>query len=391
MVLLIFLAASYWFTFIYTFPTPKPFSGDKWYNPYKNAKGEHWKIGNFHGHSNAWGGLSNGKGTNEDMYNTYFDSLGYDILGISNYQNVDNENILGNTVRAYEHGYSPTKNHHIVLGTSEVSWKEYPLWQNTHHKQHVINSIREIDTSCLIAIAHPKRGMAFSFNDIKKLTNYDCLEVFNHLANSRSHWDTALSAGVPVFLLSNDDTHDHNYLYHTGRLATAVYSLNENLTEKAIIQNLKKGRSYAIEFYMGEDETFASRKKRVKSLPYLKKLNISNDTLSIKLSDECEYIEFYGQDGRLLSKINNSESANYILQHNDTYVRTEVLFKDSRHFFYLNPVFRSSDGRIHKETAEFNLTLTIIYRLLIGIFILVLLFIFYATELRKSAYFTPQW
>jgi hypothetical protein len=49
---------------VYNFPNTAPFSGDKIFNPYQNVSGKTVKA-NFHAHSKAWAGLTNGRNSAE--------------------------------------------------------------------------------------------------------------------------------------------------------------------------------------------------------------------------------------------------------------------------------------------------------------------------------------
>ena len=39
---------------VYDFPSPQPFSGDRFYNPYEGMESNNWKKANFHFHTRAF-------------------------------------------------------------------------------------------------------------------------------------------------------------------------------------------------------------------------------------------------------------------------------------------------------------------------------------------------
>jgi hypothetical protein len=115
---------------IYDFPEPQPFTGEHFYNPYKNIDSSAWFKGNFHAHANPYGILTDGrKNTSEAIFQRY-DSLNYRSFSITNYMHIDTHNSnAANYIAAYEHGYSPIKYHQLVLGATQVSYFDYPLFQ----------------------------------------------------------------------------------------------------------------------------------------------------------------------------------------------------------------------------------------------------------------------
>ncbi len=85
-------------------------------------------------------------------------------------------------------------------------WKDYPLFQTIHNKQHIINLLKK--SSELVYIAHPKLWNGYPIEEIELLSNYDGIEVLNNYGKSIKHWDAALSPGKYVTILGNDDAHD---------------------------------------------------------------------------------------------------------------------------------------------------------------------------------------
>lgn len=359
-VLAFFFLLAYGDSDIYEFPEPQPFHGNNWYNPYANLDSNHWKLGNFHAHCNVYCGLTDGTGSIEELYHTYFNRMNYDVLGVSNYQQVEAGADGIRKIRTYEHGYSPTKNHHIVIGTDKVSWMEYPLFQHRQHKQHVLTTLHNTDSNAVIAIAHPKRGDAYSLEDMRYLSHYNLVEAFNHLSTSKIHWDAALSAGKPVFLLANDDAHDHEDVFKCGRMATLFYA--PELNEKQLVNALKAGQSIGVEIFTDYDESFAMHKQKVLHLEKIEHLKIVDDTLQVKFNNSCDSIIFVGQNGEVKQIVNDTASAHYALTAEDTYIRIETVFDGTLNRFFLNPVFRTTGEKFVMPRAVKNTKASLIYR-----------------------------
>lgn len=365
---------------IYDFPETKPFSGDNFFNPYLGLENSDWYVGNFHAHANAWYGTMNGKGTNDDLYRTFLDSMGYDILGISNYQKPDvspehNEY----SIPTYEHGYGLAKIHHIVIGAETASWMEYPFFQTIHHKQHILNHLRDRD-DIVLTIAHPRRRNGFSLDDVKKLTGYDCMETWNRLMYSRDHWDAALSAGKPVFMMSNDDTHDYSHVFDNGRNATLISM--ESFTHENLKNALKKGQSIGVEIYTADNETYKRHKKRVHNLERVESVRMIGDTLHIQTNKLADF-KLYGQNGEVKQTYEKVALINYPFKEDDTYIRAEIFFVNSWNTFYLNPVFRIEGDTYQQQEATVNALFTILYYLVMIALLGAVVYLIYYVEFRR--------
>jgi hypothetical protein len=180
-------------TEIYDFFETEPFSGNTFYNPYQNWQNQGSQKANFHAHSKAWLGLTNGENTPKEIEKVY-KAKGYGIACLSNYQSISEQTASkGNIVPVYEHGFNLKKTHQLAIGAESVSYLEFPFFQNLSQKQMVINRIKE--HSRFVALAHPTLRNGYSANDMAYLSNYDFIEVLSPYANSLALWDTALKHG----------------------------------------------------------------------------------------------------------------------------------------------------------------------------------------------------
>lgn len=364
------VALQAWFYFtapIYFFEPPKPFSGDRWYNPYAGMDSTQWKKANFHFHTREWGGITAGKGnTNEEFWRVY-KSLGYDVPMISNYMRISRYNqdsafYLG----VYEHGIGVRKKHQIVIGTNRVLWRDYSFFQNLNHRQHIINLLRE--SSDLVALAHPGWDNGYPAKSIGMLSNYDLLESLDGNYRSIPQWDSALSAGRPVWLLADDDAHD---ITDPGEIGVCVTFINAKRNEKSqLVDALKAGRSYGADVFREKTETWEEKiRYHTMQMPRVDAVEVQDDTLRVRVSDTAMKILFIGQHGAARKEVRNASGAWYALQPSDTYVRIQIIFynpkKEAGTKFYLNPVIRyNGDRPVNVLTASVNTERTWIFRVL---------------------------
>jgi hypothetical protein len=183
---------------IYHFPEAQSFSGDQWYNPYQRLK-HRWFKANFHAHSTGWFALTNGRNTVEEIYNHY-SLLGYDIAAVSDYHHINKYKQPGKeNYNVYEHGWNIGKTHQVVIGSERIDWLDYSIWQNIHHKRHIIEVLKE--NADFVILAHPVLNNGYTSEDIVRLRGYDAIEALNHFRYSLQLWDEALSVGSAVWIM----------------------------------------------------------------------------------------------------------------------------------------------------------------------------------------------
>ena len=370
-IVLIILVVSlpYFLSPIYDFPKPKPFSGNKLYNPYQNLT-HNWLKANFHTHSKAWRGLTNGATTPE--YTIYkYDSLGYNVISISNYNTI---NTTFDTSRfyipIYEHGVNIPKIHQLVLGAKKVDFFDYPFWQLTSHKQYLINRLKK--DAKMIVIAHPKLQSAYTSSDMQCLTNYELVEAMSGHAHSEKLWDAALSAGHSIWGTSNDDCHDAKHIGNTG-VRYNLINVPENSDSTTILTALKQGKFYASKGWVG------------RNIIHLKKLVNQGDTISIELKRKVDSVLFIGQNGEIKQVNRGIKKAAYIFNKEDTYIRV-VCWKE-RFRIYFNPIIRYDDTLpyLKQPMAKINLFKTWSYRLVLFlIYIAGIKWIFFGRKVPKN-------
>jgi len=324
----------------YTFPDPKPFSGDQLFNPYDGIDSNYWRKGNFQIQSEAWLGVTDGRKNTNEAIDSIYSMLGYEVITISDYQKI---NRYGEDEKAYipvyEHGYGIYKNHHVMIGADRVVWKDYPIIHTIHHKQHMMNSLR--NTCELVFIAHPKYTGGWIPQDMTWMTNYDGIEVLNGFRESVAHWDAALSAGKNMRILADDDAHDITNINAVGRYATLIWS--PVMHGDSIVSAMKMGKAFGASIWRVWGEPMEEKLEKAHNLPKLTKVELSGDTLIVVVNKKASKIRFFGQGGKALDSVPDCKEARYLIRANDTYVRTEIMFPN-RTEYYLNPVIRYDGG-----------------------------------------------
>ena len=353
----------------YKYPEIVSFAGKMIYNPYENISSNNWLKANFHAHTRQWTGITAGSSSHEEVVASKYKELKYDITGISDYQSINTyleDDPL--YIPVYEHGLGVLKSHQLVIGPKEVSWKEFMLFQTFHNKQDVINSLRKDGE--VISINHPKLRGAYSPDDLKYLKDYDLLEVSSHsYFNAADMWDTALSAGNPVFVIANDDNHDINDPEDFGYVYTMI-NTNKKDT-KAILSALKSGNAFGVELEPQKDTSPQKKIQQSVSIPVVTSCKIFKDTLEMIFNRDFDNIKIIGQNGKLKLSGHNNDTIKYCLQSEDTYIRAEINQSDMTNIF-LNPVFRY-DGEIYKVHPEIDVKKTWIFRF---IYLIIALLVF---------------
>lgn len=328
------------FTNVYDFPSPRPFSGSSWHNPYAGLALDdtsHWKKSNFHGHTKAWQGITDGH-SDYVIYDSVYRALGYHSIGISNYQFIDTtfKNSTG-YIPCYEHGYNLWKRHHVCIGANSVTWLDFLFGQTIHHKQTMLDHLRP--TMDVLSIAHPKFRGSFDAEDFLKLTGYDCIEVLNHYRISDIQWDSALSAGHPVWIVGDDDTHNARAEGETGVCWTMIHAPG-NAGRLQLTTALKHGRAFGITGKRGHTEIYPTHHEIM-----------GDSILYIALSDTARIIELIGQGGKIIKRDSIAKEVHYRLKSTDTYVRAKIHGNSS--ILWMNPVMRWDGKQRAKPMINF--------------------------------------
>ena len=92
--------------------------------------------------------------------------------------------------------------------------------------------------------------------------------------------------------------------------------------------------------------------KDAHELHHLTRAQLDGDTLFVSTSAETmKEVQFIGQDGKVLKTEENIGTAFYVIQANDSYVRTRIDI-NGRHFLYLNPVTRHPSSDVTDQRLD---------------------------------------
>ena len=351
-----FLIAMNLFVPVYVFDEPVPFRGDYLHNPYQDIDSTYWQCCNFHGHTRQYAGVTNGRNNGNAVYDSMYRLFGYDHVGISDYNKVNNyeDGRDSGFIPGYEHGYNVWKTHQLCLGTKKVRRIDYLFYQTLSHKQHTLNKLGEQNR--VVAVAHPSFvDGSYNVRDMKYLSNYKILEVLNGFINSPEHWDMALSNGHLVYLIADDDTHD---VLKINDIALRITYLNAKDNDaNQLYDALLSGKAVGVDFDLKRQEQMEHKVKRFKrDIPYLNSARLNGDDFVVSVTKPIRKAEFIGQGGLVLKEENNKKSdsifnASYQIQPSDQYVRTVLTFFDGT-TMWLNPVTRHESDVIVKQRLD---------------------------------------
>jgi len=336
-VLLWLVLHQYFFCPRFSFVESESFSGLELYNPYGTMDSSQWVMCNFHAHSNAWRGLTNGKGTPTNISEAY-DSLGYGVHLVSDYHKIDMTREYEATfIPAYEHGYNIKKVHYLVLGNPKVNWLDYPLPQLLSNKQRILNQLAQSRES-VILLNHPDMRNGFESDDLKYLSGYHYIEALSPYSRTTYKWDAALSAGKPIFVAGNDDTHNVFDKRGIGNFCTWVNT--PSVEKNAVLAALKNGNSFAMQIPEIMGESFIEKTNRIKTkLPRLNSFRVKDGTIQLSIDRRAKEIIFTGEHGVELHRVTEAKVAFYAIKETDPYVRATITYHDGTKIF-LNPVFK---------------------------------------------------
>jgi len=339
------LAALYLWCPVHRFPSARAFHGARWYNPYAAVTlATRWQKANLHAHARAWSGLTNGRGTADDVLRRYR-AMGYDVAPVSDYQAITRARGADPTsLTAYEHGFNVRKVHLLAVGARRVDWLDYPLLQGRDEVQHRIDRLQA--SSEMVIIAHPWLRDALSDVDLRALTGYTAIEIGSSFGRSEHAWNVALDAGRAVWGVANDDLHDVDGPNESGSFWTMIAAPSSDA--RSLETALSAGQAYAV-FGRGGRAGFA-----------LSRLSIVGDTLSVSFQGSAANLELVGPGGRVLATVANAREARWTIPCDAGWVRVVARTPTTR--ISLEPVLRSENGSLPRVNATLAPTPTLVRR-----------------------------
>lgn len=364
------------FSAIYDFAPQAPFTGNDIFNPYADFDpNTEWKRTSLHTHTRVDGPLNECDYTATETFDKYLD-YGYDIVGISNHNEITPHPDSKQDIAIYEHGYNLRNFHKLAIGSERVMRFDalFPLFAS--QAQYQLNMLAE---ECqVLQLNHPSRSALLDSACLTKIGGYDILELSGidaYLENK--HWDWALSAGRYSFALLNDDLH---YPDKSSRFAVRCSYLGaKEATSEEIIATLKSGCFYSMrvpDFGNGDWEV---KREKNKALPTIENIGVTGDTIYMKLSQTAEQIRVIGQNHTLLARATNSDTIAYCMRKDDPYARFVVSYADS--LIIMTNAFARYDkstmaSPADREFCTVNRFATVMYNIAVAAIIALILVIY---------------
>jgi hypothetical protein len=259
----------------------------------------------------------------------------------------------GSSIPVYEHGINLGKTHQLVIGARQVVSKDYLFFQTRHNKQEILEKI-SLDSQNVIALTHPDLSHGYNVDDIKYLHYYDLIEVLSPYANSIAYWDTALTAGKPIFAIGNDDVHDvfdHNEL---GRFVNIVFS--DGNSNEQVVKALKKGQSAVLWLKQETNESLTDKLEKINSAKNIfSSLTIDSNAINLKFERAIQQLDVIADNGLCYASLRQDSSFNIVMLPELSYLRFEASLADGSKIIF-NPVFRNSGSGVisRKDLAKAN-------------------------------------
>jgi len=364
----------------YTFPEPQAFQGEFIYNPYRNIDITKWRRANFHAHARKF--LEQSKGATKSLLilDSLYKSLDFNIISISDYQFIDRYESKNKWyIPVYEHGFQYYKNHQLVLNANRVNWTDFPFPQTISNEQFVIDQLKK-NSATIITIVHPVYRKAYSNNDLKYLSNYNCLEIANHDRLFTECYDTILSAGHPVFIMAGDDAHEWTNI---NDVCSSFNLINSDLVRDSILNALSTGRSIGVKFNISSFKTNEEKKAALLDLPEIDAINFKNDTLTVCLNKSVKRIKFIGRHGIEKKSVTDCATGSCFFSIKDTYLRTEIECNDGT-IYFLNPLFRFNGIRLTYYAPTLNVFKTWAWRSALIFLLILISIIWYGKRCIKT-------
>lgn len=319
----------------YDFPAPRPFAGAGWQNPYEGWWSGFKKV-NLHAHSRAWGGITSGASSAEDLAKAYAD-WGFAALAISNYFHVTTLDAPPlPMVRAYEHGVNFSKSHRMVFGTSEVRPFDFPI-STRSARQWVLDTLAV--PGALVGLNHPSLRQGHPCGDVEALTGYQLFEVHNAYATSFFEWDCALAAGRLAWAMGNDDSHSTR---EEGIGIAWNMVGTQAVDEASILSALGSGRSYVVRGERGRMDVEVMGLMR------------DGDGFVLELNRPASRIEWLTDGGAMRKVDRDVDRSRFVPERGDHYVRVVVRTPITE--LVLNPIVREGEWTAPVATIDWPMT-----------------------------------
>lgn len=311
---------------IYDFQQPRPFAGEKVYNPYSQLDTLlGWKRANLHTHTHATRWINECE-LYADSVLAFYDKYNYDVVGFSNHMELTKyPGEEDRQIWEYEHGYNFFKFHNLVFNPKHVVYWDILFPVLCSQKQFKIDVLAS--SSDFVVFNHPDRTSFTNDEDMKYVTNYRLIEHdcgFNLSDTYGEKWDVALSSGHYVPSIINDDLHKPRLTHKIARRCSFINSKSCNYSD--VKQALLSGNFFTMHLpdFGNGDETQKIAANR--ELPMIKNIGMTGDTVFVELTQEADSVAVIGQGGKRIVTATHRSQLAYKFKETDTYVRLEARF-----------------------------------------------------------------
>ena len=368
---------------IYDFRDAEPFHGPDIFNPYRNIDSiPDWKRANFHTHTRVEGLMNECEKWPGDVLKEY-EKYGYDIVTFSNHNEITTHPQSPELqVNLYEHGYNLFKYHKLVFGAEDVRHFDHILPVFASQKQFQMELLKK--DADMIQLNHPLRTNTLTKDQLQKLSGYRLIELDSGKSTENEYWDWALSAGRYSFALANDDLH---FPDQSDKIAVRCNFLNtKSANYNDILQTLKEGGFYCMRVPDYGNGDWEAKYEGNRHLPSITSIGLRDSTVHVAFSATADSIKVFGQNHTTLSAAYAADCIEYTMKREDPYARITAYFPDGE-VIYTNPFARydssTQDSPFNDAPAEINITLTILFNLLLLALCIADGYLFYRYIIRK--------
>lgn len=335
---------------VYKTPAQYKFSGNGYYNPYKNYDNATYYRSNFHvmlpEALKTYNDLEYGYAlttlpyrTSNNVYYNFPKLYGYLYFGT----------FFKPTFILYGYEKSRVQGNAKYGGTSMKVWSK--SFNGVQFKMNSNKPLKKRTANNMIALAYPAYIESINIDLMPKLTGYNLIEILYGDVKSLYHWDTALSNGRPAFLMASDklidDFKENSSNFNNFAKSITMIPVNpatDNVSE--IYQALKTGAAYA--YNLSDNITSLSipdKLNALNNLPYLTSMQINNNELTIILNKNVDKIVFSADFGKVVKEEKNVSKASYTITDNESTM-------------YFNPVIKSENS-IQPEMPALHIDYTL--------------------------------
>jgi hypothetical protein len=178
-------------------------------------------------------------------------------------------------------------------------------------------------------------------DDLRFLTHYDLVEATHGSVAVQEFWDAALSTGHPVWIIGGQDSHHRMTALWDSRPMSWTMVRSASTRRDDVLSALRAGRTYAVIGPHAENDVL------------LRSVEVRRDSLIVTTDSGAVRFAFIGQGGAVRAIVRDPRRAVYVLQPQDTYVRTVV--ETPHTTLFLNPVLRYDGARLQQPNASLDL------------------------------------